>query len=285
MRGSSLVVVAFVAAIFAASIPAQAAGLQQDAKLTQGPPIRDAVSPYDGALQCLATQLTPQQKATSFSVGQFADRSGKVNYVADSGTGSFSSQGLEEMIMTSLFRAGVVTTDFSSSFRQSTDWALGKMMQGGGNARISLIYPDVIISGGITSFDFMPGGGASLNIAGIQLARNQSRILVAMDARAVLMIGSKIPGPGGKVMAVDRSTKQIVGYEESAGGTGFFGPRNSPTFVSLDFGRRPNEAMQLAQRYMIDRLVFKLVAQTFANTACDAQLEYGDTVSQLVKRD
>jgi len=273
---------ASAAALISLCTPAMASDIHKDAKLTQGPAIHEFVSPYEPALQCLATQLTPEQKAVSFSFGSFPDKTGKTNYVSDSGTGNFSTQGEDEMIITSLFKTGVHVVDNSVSFKQDVDWVFGKLMLAGARApHVSLTYPDVIISGGITSFDFMPGGGFSGNIAGITLAHQQSRIRVGMNAYAVLMPGAKLPGAGGDVLAIDRSAKQIIGYEDNAGGTGFFGPKDSKTFVSLDFGHRPNEAIQLAEEVMVDRLVFKLVAGVFNITSCNAQLQYGDDVAQL----
>ena len=282
MKAPYKAVSAAIALFAVISMPANAADLRKDAKLTQGPAIHEFVSPYDPALQCLATQLTPEQKSVTFSFGNFPDKTGKTNYVSDSGTGNFSTQGEDEMIVTSLFKAGVRVADNSVSFKQNVDWIFGKLVMAGANApHVSLLYPDVIISGGITSFDFMPGGGFSGNVAGITLGHQQSRIRVGMNAYAVLMPGAKLQGAGGEVLAIDRSAKQIVGYEDDAGGSGFFGPHDSKTFVRLDFGHRPNEAIQLAEEVMIDRLVYKLVAGVFNITACDAQLQYGDQVANL----
>lgn len=261
--------------------PLSAADVRKDATLAKGPSIREAMSPYGSALQCLATQLTNKQKETSFSAGFFPDRTGKVNYVSDAGTGSFSSQGLEDMVLTSLSQTGVVVVDSSPAFRQSMDWTIGKMIMGGQGSKVQLMNPDVVINGAITTFDFLPGSGLSANVAGIKLSHQQSRILVSMDARAVLMPGTGLPGPAGKIVATDKPSKQIVGYEDSAGGSGFFGPRNSATYVSLDFGHKPNEAVQYAERIMVDRVVFKLVSQVFNVTTCQPQLEYADQMVNL----
>jgi hypothetical protein len=287
-------------------MPSSAADLRHDATLTQGPPIHESTSPYDSYGACIATQLTPEQKSVTFSFGSFPDKTGKTNYVSDSGTGNFSTQGEDAMIATSLFKTGVRVADNSIAFKQDVDWMFSKVVavhraaMDDYNARVemakagnqplpppppsmnaSLLYPDVVISGGITSFDFLPGGGFSGNVAGITLGHQQSRILVTMDAYAVLMPGAKLPGDGGQLLAIDRSEKQIVGYEDNAGGTAFFGPRDSKTFVSLDFGHRPNEAIQYAEKRMVDRLVFKLVADVFNITACNEQLQYGDSLAQL----
>ncbi len=278
---------AAASAIALVSSPVSAASLKEDARLTQGPPIHEAVSPYGDVLKCLSDQLTLEQKSVTYSVGQFADRTGKFNSVSDAGTGAFSSQGLEEMVITSLFKAGVSTSDFSLAWRAGTDWALGKMILGARPANgpnLQIIYPDVVINGAITSFDFMPGGGFSGNVAGIRLGHSRTRILVSMDARAVLMLGAKLPGGGGKVLAVDRPSKQIVGFEDSAGMARFFGHGDKATYVSLDFGHRPNEAIQMAERVMIDRTVANLLIQVNNVHACDELFAYADGVAGLEER-
>ena len=261
----------------------------KDAALLQGPAIHTFRSPFEPAQECLRGQLTPEQKLVRFSVGMFSDESNKFNAVADAGTGAFSSQGAQEMLATSLFKTGVATTDFSPTWRAGTDWVLGKLAmstRGPNDPRlnISLAYPDVIITGGITSFDFMPGGGAYVSAFGFGIGHKQSRILVGMDARAVLMVNAKLPGAGGDILAVDRSDKQIVGYETSAGGAGFFGPRGTSTYVTVDFGRRKTEAIQRVERVMLDRLAARLVADTFNIKACDAFIDFGDNLARVENR-
>lgn len=275
--------IAIIFVCSAVASQAHATPISQNAPLTKGPPPEEITSPYDPALQCLSSQLSVEERSTSFSVGAFPDRTGKANFVADSGAGNFSTSGSEDMLMSSLSRAGVRTVDTSPTFRSGIDWMFQKIVLSNHQhaVDVSLAFPDVIINGAITTFDFMPGGGASINIAGAQLAHQQSRILVGMDARAVLMPGSRIPGAGGTVLTTDRISKQIVGYEDSAGGTAFFGPKNSSTFVSIDFGHRPTEAIQFAERIMVDRLAAVLVSRVFNIKSCDAQLRYGDTLANL----
>lgn len=277
MISRTLLLVAAAAAATGFSVSASATPIRDDARLTQGPPVRDIIGPYDAALQCLAGQLTDEQRQTTFAPGFFPDRTGRLNFAAESGAGNFSTQGAEDMISSSLALAGVQVVDMSPMYRQGVDWVLGKVAMSSTPVNIQIVYPDVVISGAITSLDFLPGGGANVNIAGVQLGRRQARILVAMDGRAVAMPGNRLQRAGGIALSNERTSKQIVGYEDNAGVTRFFG-RNSPVFVSAEFGRRPNEALQYAQRIMVDRLVFRLVSQTFGITACEPQLEYGDTL-------
>lgn len=285
-------------------VPVGAFARKKDATLAQDPPIKEVVGWYDHALQCVADQLTPDQKSITFSSGSFIDKTGKTNYVAESGTGNFNTLGEEDMIATNLYKAGVKVADNSFSFKQDTDWMFSKVIavhqaimadyqakleyakannlplpKAPPDANVSILFPDVVIRGGVTSFDFQPGGGLGANISGITLAHQKYQILVAMDARAVLMPGAKLPGSGSQVLAVDESEKQIVGFQDDAGGSGFVGPKNSKTFISLDFGHKRNEAIQFAERKMVKRLVFKLVTGVFHITACDPQLAYADQMA------
>lgn len=252
----------------------------QNVPLVQGPPIQRVASPYEPALTCLATALTLEQRATSFSIGYFQDRTGKTNYVSESGTGAFSTQGGEDMVLSSLAATGVTVVDTSPQFRGQVDWMFGKVaLTPGANLNVSLMFPDVIISGAITSFDFMPGGEQSLRVAGVGGSQSQSRVLVRMDGRAVRMPGGQ--QAAGILLASERIDKQIVGYQQEAGVTSFFGPNDSATLVEFNLGERQNEAIQYMEGVMIDRLVARLVADTFDVTACDGHIAWGDSLARL----
>lgn len=291
-------------ALTSMAVPADASSLQKNATLTQGPPIQEVMSRYDEALQCVAGQLTPEQKSITFSAGNFSDKTGKTNYVADSGTGNFNTLGEEEMITTSLHKTGVMVADNSFAFKQDVEWMFNKIMLAHQaamadyqakleyakannlplpkvppNANVSILFPDVIIKGAVTSFDVLPGGGFGVSGAGISIGHRKYQILVAMDASAVLMPGAKLPGSGAQVIGVDESEKQIVGFQTDAGGSGFLGPKDSKNYFSIDFGRKRNEAIQFAERLMVKRLVFKIVTKVLKISACDPQLQYADTIA------
>lgn len=259
---------------------AQAASDNENTSLLSGPPVMDVVSPYDAAFNCLRSVLTPEQRRTSFSVGYFADRTGKTNYVSDSGTGSFSTQGAEDMVYTSLALTGVQVVDSSMPYRQMVDWTIGKMaLNPGSGLNLSLMFPDVTISGAITSFDInMSSGGVDARVYGVGGGRRKHRILVGMEGRTVLMPGGR--GEAGRSSAFTRINKQIVGYENEAGVTSFFGRAGSATLFEINLGERKNEAIQHIERVMIDRLVFDLVSGHFNERRCDSHRSYGDSLAQ-----
>jgi curli biogenesis system outer membrane secretion channel CsgG len=267
---------------------AQAAQDNKNTPLLVGPPVTDIVSPYQPALECIRQALTAEQKNTTFTVMSFVDKSGKTNYVSDSGTGMFSSQGTEDMIYTSLGYAGVQVTDMSPMQRSMMDWSLQKLAAHNASASVTGLprinvgfkFPDVSISGAITTFDInMSSGGFGVKIAGIGAGRHKARILVGMDARLVEMAGGQRPNgspmEAGRQAAVARISKQIVGYENSGGATGFFGG-GAGTLIEFDLGTRQNEAIQYMERIMADGLVARLLTQYFGITACDAHIAYGD---------
>jgi len=251
--------------------------INKDLDLVKGPAPKEIVSPYASALECLSQALSEDQKRTSFSVGSFPDRTGKINHVSDSGTGSFSTQGAEDMLLTSIAQTGVQVVDMGAPYRSFLDWNLDKAK--GSLLSASVLLPDVSISGAITSLDFMPGGGGYINVEGAGFGTRQNRILVGIDSRAVQMLGGSVPA--GKVVATDRIQKQVVGYEDEAGVSNFFGPVSSPTWIQFDLGRRENEAIQYTQRVMLDRVAYTLISKYFDTAACEEHLVYGDTLAQF----
>ncbi|MES2668508.1 MAG: CsgG/HfaB family protein [Patescibacteria group bacterium] len=238
------------------------------------------MSPYHPALDCLATVMSPEQRRIVFSVGVFADRTGKINHVSESGTGNFSTQGGEDMVMTSLSRTGVTVTDSSLHYRGLTEWAMGMIGRDpNSNVNVGLLLPDAIIIGSIPTFDFMPGSAAGARVAGAGASQSQNRVLVRMDGRVTRMIGGQ--QPSGMLLASESIVKQIVGFEREAGVTSFFGPDSSSTLVDIHIGERQNEPIQFMQGVMIDRLVFRLVANTLGITTCEPQLAWGDSLARL----
>jgi curli biogenesis system outer membrane secretion channel CsgG len=261
---------------------ASAAPLKKNASLLYGPPVSDVQSPYSLALECVSRQLTPAQRAVTFTVSSFPDKTNKANFVSDSGVGSFSSQGVEDMLYTSLRLAGVQVTDMSPTQRAMIDWSMKKIGDNAGAPiRVALKLPDVSISGAITTFDVnMSTSGADIRIAGIGLSHQKNRILVGMDARLTEMTGGKRPDgtrmEAGLIPTVVRINKQIIGYAIGAGATRFFGNGGKSTLVDVDLGGNQREAIQYMERIMVDGTAVRLIAQYFGITACDEHIAYGD---------
>lgn len=113
----TLLASAFVAfgLVGCASPTVQSAGGQTDVNVTKAalPSALPRYSEIDKALTCI--RATGRLNRTTFSVGAFADSTGKINSVADGGTGNFLPQGGSSAFVTdALRRAGaqVVSTYF-----------------------------------------------------------------------------------------------------------------------------------------------------------------------------
>ncbi len=78
------------------------AGSTSNARLVQGPPISDIVTPFDKALSCLKGRISSK---LIFSVGAVLDQTGKESFT-DGGVGKFITQGAGDMMQSALFKAG-----------------------------------------------------------------------------------------------------------------------------------------------------------------------------------
>jgi len=277
---------------------ANAAPDTQNIPLLNGPPISDIQSRYGRSLACVNNQLTQAQHQVVFTVPSFLDKTNKANFVTDSGTGSFNSQGIDDMLYTSLRLAGVQVTDMSPVQRQLMDWSIQKMAvynegveknnEDPANPKLQPIkmgvsFPDVGITGAITSTDInVSSGGATVRIVGIGFSHVKNRILIGMDARLSEMIGGARadgkPTNAGAVASVIRIQKQIVGYEVGGGATRFFGSGSKASLVDIDLGTDKREAIQAVERDMADRVAVSLITHYFGITACDATISYEDHV-------
>ena len=142
-----------------------------NARLVEGPPIQDITTPFDTALSCLSGKIPAN---ATFAVAAIADNTGKEQY-ADSGTGKMVTQGAGDMVQSALFQAGVRVVnrrDPNIPIAES-NWGLRNM----GDQTAA----DFFISGSINSLDYIPGGGASVKIAGVGPEFRQTRILIGMD--------------------------------------------------------------------------------------------------------
>jgi curli biogenesis system outer membrane secretion channel CsgG len=130
---------------------------------------------------------------------------------------------------------------------------------------------NVVISGAITSADFLPGQGGELSVAGIGGGYREYRMLIGMDAKATRMpVGSEL---GGSVVSTAHISKQIVAYEFKLGVASFFG---GPNYTSINAGKDGREALQFSEGFMLDYVAYRLVAETFGITACQPQVEYAE---------
>lgn len=262
--------------------------------LVEGPPVQYVASPYQDALSCVANNLTPEQRNAAFGVGVLTDSTGRISVASDGAFGSFSTQGGSDMLISSLYSGGVRVIETSPAYRQLIDWFLLKGtngLVGDGQMRTlfdpetqlerevrdipivrgTLRQPEYLVIGSITAMDFIPGEGFEVNVAGIGAGYRQYRIQVRLDLRVVRMpLGTTV---GGEVVALVRTTKQIVADETRGQVARFFGNRESSSLVEFNIGRQRREALQYAEGLMIDWAAADLLMQTFDVPTCRPYLE------------
>ena len=212
----------------------------QNAEMVQGPPVEDVVTAFDDALSCLRGKVQP---GITFAVGQIVDATGKESY-ADGATGKFVTQGAGEMVQSALFRAGVTVVNRRDPNIPivETQWGIRDLAQ--------QMPVNFYISGSINSLDFIPGGGASVQINGIGPRYRQSRILIGLDL-------SLTDAMTGRIVASVPLQKQIFTREVGASMGKFFGA----TLISLDLGGQQREAVHFALRQMLSFATFELLGQ------------------------
>lgn len=245
----------------------------QNAPLMQGPPITMIVSPYDAALTCLSGKLTADQKRVTYAVGAFPDRTGKVNYAAPEASGSFLGQGYEDALITSLTKTGVQVVDTSAAYKQQFDWSVSR-------ARLrsySMKLPDVQVTGSFNSADIQPGGGWELT-GPVELGTRQNRMIIGFDARATAMPLNAF-AQSGQVLTTFAYVKQLVGYENKAGITTFFGGGSTRSLIGFNLGKQGREALQYAGRTMMDVVAYRTVRDITGQTGCDETFRLAETVA------
>ncbi|MCB1426860.1 MAG: hypothetical protein KDJ89_14345 [Notoacmeibacter sp.] len=119
------------------------------------------------------------------------------------------------------------------------------------------------ISGTINSLDFIPGGGASLEVGGVGPRYRQNRILIGLD----LALTDSFTG---QVLASIPLQKQIFSREIGLSAGRFF----ADTLVSLDVGGQQREAVHFVLRQMLNLGTFELLGlfvseKTFAQCRAD----------------
>lgn len=221
-------------------IPGAVTTRNANAELVEGPPIEDVVTAFDEALACLRGKVQP---GVTFAVGQIVDATGKESY-ADGGTGKFVSQGSGEMVQSALFRAGVTVVNRRDPNIPiiETQWGIRDLTQ-----QMSVNF---YISGSINSMDFIPGGGFSVQVAGVGPRYRQNRILIGLD----LTMTDALTG---RIVANVPLQKQIFSRDVGATMGRFFGD----TLISLDMGGQEREAVHFALRQMLSFATFELLGQ------------------------
>lgn len=226
-----------------------------DAKLVQGPPISDIVTPFDEALSCLKGKVAPN---LVFAVGAVLDQTGKESFT-DGGVGKFVTQGAGDMVQSALFKAGTTVVNRRDPRVSTTEaeWQIRDLRR--------LVPANFYITGSINSLDFIPGSGAEVDVAGIGARYRQNRILIGLDV-------SLTEATSGRVVANVPLHKQIFASEAGIGTGRFFGD----TLVGADLGGREREAIHFALRQMLYLSTFELLTQVMkpgTYTQCREQID------------
>lgn len=211
-----------------------------DAKLIEGPPVSDIVTPFDQALTCLNGKVS---KSVVFSVGAILDQTGKESFT-DGGVGKFVTQGAGDMVQSALFKAGTSIVNRRDPRVTTTemDWKIRD------NRRI--IPSSYYITGSINSLDFIPGGGVEAEVAGVGAKYRQNRMLVGIDLALT-------DAASGRIVANVPIHKQIYSSEFGVMAGRFFGE----TLVNAQIGGREREALHFALRQMLYLGTFELLTQ------------------------
>ncbi|SOB89423.1 curli biogenesis system outer membrane secretion channel CsgG [Rhodobacter sp. JA431] len=221
-------------------VPSSTDPVRENAELVEGPPVESIDTPFDGALACVGQQIGG---GLAFSVGNVTDTTGKEQY-SDGGSGKFITQGAGDMIQSSLFEAGLTVVN-----RRDPNIALAEGNWGIRNIRTQT-PSDFYVTGSINSLDFIPGGGTSVQVAGVGPRIRQSRILVGVD----LALTS---AHDGKIVANSSIQKQLYTKEMGFWIGRFFGE----TLTTIEAGGLEREALHHTLRQVLAYAVFDLLAQ------------------------
>ena len=148
-----------------------ACGSSGSHRIDAAPTISTASTAYDPALQCLDGRIT---QSANFGVGVIADLSGR-EQVTEGGTGRFVTQGAGDMVQSGLALAGVRVVNRRDPRILDTEVNWGVV--GRETIQASTFY----ITGSITSFDFLSGRGAYVQIGGAGPRISVNRVLIGVD--------------------------------------------------------------------------------------------------------
>src|SRR6056297_166687 len=172
--------------------------------LVEGPAIVDIVTPFDEALACLDGKI---DKRLGFAVGNIPDGTGREAYNGE-GAGKFVTQSAGDIVQSALFKTGVkvINRRDVGSTALEANWGLRNLQ--------TQMPAHFAITGSVNSLDFIPGGGAFVNVGGMGGRYRQNRILVGLDL-AMTNLAT------GQIVANIALRKQVVADEAGLFGTTF----------------------------------------------------------------
>jgi hypothetical protein len=158
--------------------------------------------------------------------------------------GRFVTQGAGDIVQSALFKTGVVLInrrDMGTSALES-QWGLLDLAE-----QRSVNF---VVTGSVNSLDFIPGGGFSANIGGVEAKKRQFRVMVGFD---LAMTNVRT----GRIVANIALRKQI-----SADENGFIlGRIFDETVVDVEIGNVRREAVNHALRQMLQLGTYELLTQ------------------------
>lgn len=247
--------------IFAASALFLAGCTTAPVPMVMGPPVQTHESPYQDAMACIAG--IPEVKGLRIAVGNIADNTGKVN-LAEGGTGSFITKGATDKFNSRLARVGVRLIVLGDNYRELVDWI------GQRGVEQTIASPQFLLTGSITSLDFMPGKVMEIGAFGASLRGRTYNANGDMDVQIVTFPDGKVPG--GYVFSSSSLSKQFAAVEVDAGYASFIGSAPGITFGSFRIGAGKREPMQHAIGFMVDFAVVELIAGLVERLSVDGQI-------------
>jgi curli biogenesis system outer membrane secretion channel CsgG len=213
--------------------------MSKNIETSRGPAITDIVTPFDVALTCLDGIIA---REAVFGVGRIPDNTGLRAETA--GSEFMITAGAGDIVQSALFKAGVTVVnrrDMGTSVMES-QWGIRDLS----TQRPAMF----VITGSISSLDFVPASGFQVIIGGFGSRVRMGRVIVGLDMTVT-------DTSTGVIVANVALTKQIVARE-----TGFEAARviNS-LIVDLDLGLSEREALSFALREMLQFATFELLIQ------------------------
>jgi hypothetical protein len=227
----------------------------QDLALVEGPAVVDVVTPFDGALACLDGKV---DKRLGFAVGNIPDGTGREAYNGE-GAGKFVTQSAGDIVQSALFKTGVkvINRRDVGSTALEANWGLRNLQ--------TQMPAHFAITGSVNSLDFIPGGGAFVNVAGVGARYRQNRILVGLDL-AMTNLAT------GQIVANIALRKQVVADEAGLFGSAF----TDGNLVDADLGGMRREALNDALRTMLQLATYELLIQLMPpqkHAECSMQID------------
>ncbi|MFM7029301.1 MAG: CsgG/HfaB family protein [Chakrabartia sp.] len=230
-----------------------------------GTPVRDNVTPMEGALACFAHSLTASGRPPLvIGVGDVKDYTGRYSI----NEGNAVTQGGSLMLFSALGKLGGtvrVAERFDSAIAERELGYMDRRQLGNGEAHDvngqkvpwlpyyggTIQVSDYYITGGITEVNYnIASGGAEASLDNIGVKRRTYTQSVAVDLRIVdtrtLLV----------VDAVSLS-KQFRGYEVGANSFRFLGL----SLIDINLGEKGQEPMQLGIRAAIEEAAMRLIGR------------------------